>query len=49
MTDEIENISQEKSFSQMFSSNFVERMHLCISVEGEHFEQLSYNWIYILQ
>ena len=45
IADEIENISR-KTLSDVFS-NLVKRMHLCISVEGEHFEQLCCDWIYI--
>ena len=38
MADEIENISR-KTMSDVFS-NLIKKMHLCLSVEGEHFEQL---------
>ena len=38
IAEEIENISR-KTLSDVFS-NLVKRIHLCISAEGEHFEQL---------
>ena len=45
IANEIENILR-KTLSDAFS-NLVKMMHLCISVEREHFEQLCCDWIYI--